>query len=76
MEDELEEQLGFRKGKDTRDAIGLIPTIGERYIEKDKDVHKICRWYGLASRRWKDAEEHAHGAKWKMWCLWDEDKYK
>ena len=29
-----------------------------------------------ASRRWKDAEEHADGAKWQMWGLWDEDKYK
>ena len=30
----------------------------------------------FASRRWKDAEEHADGATWKMWGLWDEDKYK
>ena len=36
MEDELEEeQFRFRKGKDTRDAIGLTRTIGERYLEKD-----------------------------------------
>ena len=40
MEDEFEEeQFGFRKGKGTRDAIGLIRTIRERYIEKDKDVY-------------------------------------
>ena len=36
-----EEQFGFRKGKGTRDAIGLIQTIGERYIEKDKDVYAV-----------------------------------
>ena len=42
MEDILEEeQFGFRKGKGTRDAIGLIRTIGERYIEKDKDVYAV-----------------------------------
>ena len=36
IEDELEEeQFGFRKGKGTRAAIGLIRTIGERYIVKD-----------------------------------------
>ena len=30
MEEDLEEeQFGFRKGKGTRDAIGLIRTIGE-----------------------------------------------
>ena len=38
-------------------------------------MHKICRWYGSANRRWKDAEEHANGVKWQMWGLWDEDKY-
>ena len=31
----------FRKGKGTRDAIGLIRTIGERYTEKDKDVYAV-----------------------------------
>ena len=42
MEEELEEeQFVFRKGKGTRDATGLIQTIGERYIEKDKDVYAI-----------------------------------
>ena len=42
MEEELEEeQFGFRKGKGARDAIGLIRTIGERYIEKDKDVYAV-----------------------------------
>ena len=34
-----EEQFGLRKGKRTRDAIGLIRTIG--YIEKDKDVYAV-----------------------------------
>ena len=42
MEDELEEeQFDFRKGKSTRVAIGLIRTIGERYIEKHKDVYAV-----------------------------------
>ena len=32
MEEELEEeQFGFRKGRGTRDAVGLVQTIGERY---------------------------------------------
>ena len=35
------EQFDFRKGKGTRDAIGLIRTIGERYIEKYKDVYAV-----------------------------------
>ena len=42
MEEELEEeQFGFRKGKDTRDATGVIRTIGERHTEKDKDVYAV-----------------------------------
>ena len=42
MEEEMEEeQFGFRKGKTTRDAIGLIRTIGEKYIEKDKDMYAV-----------------------------------
>ena len=36
-----EEQFGFKKGKGTRDALGLIRTIGERYIEKDKYVYTV-----------------------------------
>ena len=39
--EELEEQLCSRKGKGTRDTIGLIRTIGGRYIEKDKDVYAV-----------------------------------
>ena len=35
-----EEQFGFRKGG-TRDTIGLIRTIGERYTEKYKDVYAV-----------------------------------
>ena len=36
-----EEHFDFRKGKGTRNAIGLIRTIKERYIEKDKDMYAI-----------------------------------
>ena len=36
-----EQQFGFRKGKGTRDAIGLIRIIGERYKEIDKDVYAV-----------------------------------
>ena len=36
-----EEQFGFRTRKATRDEIGLIRTIGERYLEKDKDVYAV-----------------------------------
>ena len=36
-----EEHFGFRKGKGTRDETGLIRTIGERYIEKYKDVYAV-----------------------------------
>ena len=42
MEEKLEdEQFGFRKGRGTRDAIRLNRTIGERYIEKNKDVYEV-----------------------------------
>ena len=41
MEEKLEEQFGFWKGKETRDAIGLIRIIGERYVEKHKDVYAV-----------------------------------
>ncbi|KAJ4431070.1 hypothetical protein ANN_19663 [Periplaneta americana] len=42
MEEQLkEEQFGFRKGKGTRDAIGLLRTICERYLEKNKEVYII-----------------------------------
>ena len=36
-----EEQFGFRKGRGTRDAIGLLRTIGERYLEKGKEVFVV-----------------------------------
>ncbi|KAJ4428794.1 hypothetical protein ANN_25787 [Periplaneta americana] len=29
------------KGKDTRDAVGLLRTIGERYLEKNKEVYVV-----------------------------------
>ena len=35
-ENAREEQFGFRKGKGTRDAIGLLKIIGERYIQRGK----------------------------------------
>ncbi|KAJ4428824.1 hypothetical protein ANN_25817 [Periplaneta americana] len=42
IEEQLEEeQFGFRKGKGTRDAIGLLRTIGERYLEKNKEVRVV-----------------------------------
>ena len=37
----MEEQFDFKKGKGSRDAIGLIWTITERYIEKVKDVYAV-----------------------------------
>ena len=53
-----------------------FPNSGCKHRRKKNQVHKICRWYGFASRRLKDAEERADGDKLKMWGLWDEDKYK
>ena len=48
----MEEQFGFRNRKGTRDAIGLIRTIGERYhIEKDKDVYAV---YDYLEKHLKD----------------------
>ena len=42
IEEKLEEeQFVFKKRKGTRDAIGLIRTIGERYLEKDKYVYAV-----------------------------------
>ncbi|KAJ4428331.1 hypothetical protein ANN_24350 [Periplaneta americana] len=42
MEEQLEEeQFGFRKGKGTRDAIGLLRTIGERYLDKNEEVYVV-----------------------------------
>ena len=62
MEDELEEeQFCFRKGKRTRDAIGLIRTIGERYIVKYKDMYAV----------FVDLEKAFDRVNWKklMWIL-------
>ena len=40
MEESMgEEQYGFRRGRGTRDAIGVVKTIGERYIERGKAVN-------------------------------------
>ena len=41
LRSKMEEEFGFRNGKGTRDALGLIRTIGERYIGKDKDVYAV-----------------------------------
>ena len=42
IEEELEEeQFGFGKGKGTRHAIRLVRKIGERYIEKYRDVYAV-----------------------------------
>ncbi|KAJ4447863.1 hypothetical protein ANN_09872 [Periplaneta americana] len=39
MEEQLkEEHFDFSKGKDTRAAIGLLRRIGEKHLEKNKDV--------------------------------------
>ena len=52
MEEELEEErFGFGKGKGTRDAIGLVWTIGE----KDKDVYAV----------FVDLEKPFDGVNWK-----------
>ncbi|KAJ4426679.1 hypothetical protein ANN_26477 [Periplaneta americana] len=42
-----EEQFGFRKGIGTRDAIGLVSTIGERYLEKNKEVYVVYNTGGV-----------------------------
>src|SRR6266576_382167 len=34
-----EEQYGFRRGRGTRDAVGVVRTIGERYIERGKAIN-------------------------------------
>lgn len=36
-----EEQFGFRRGKGTRDAIGLLRVIGERYIERGRQLYTV-----------------------------------
>ena len=56
-----EEQFGFRKGKGTRDAIGLIRTIRERYIESIK----MCMQYLLTSK--KDLTEWIGRNSWGSW---------
>lgn len=34
-----EEQFGFRKGRGTREAIGVVRAIGERYMERQRNVY-------------------------------------
>ena len=36
-----EDQFGFRKGKGTREAIGLLRLVAERSLEHGKDVVNI-----------------------------------
>jgi len=40
-EDSGDEQFGFRSGRGTRDAIGLLRIVGERYIERGKGMY-LC----------------------------------
>jgi len=35
------EQFGFRKGIGTRDAIGVLRTLGERSLQHNKDLY-VC----------------------------------
>ena len=74
MEDVLEEgQFGFRKGKGTRDAIGLIRTIVERYIVKYKGVYAVFLDLEKAFDRvdWKKLIGFLKkiGVDWKEWRL-------
>ena len=64
-----EEQYGFRKGMGTRDAIGLLRVIGERYIEKGKKVYATFIDLEKAFDRveWKMLMSiiKKHGVEWK-----------
>ena len=61
-----EEEFGFRKGKGTRDAIGLIRAIGERYIEKDKDVYAV--FVDLEKSISQGPLEETNGDPEENWC--------
>ena len=37
----IEDQLGFRKGKGTREAIAILRTLGERSMQHGKDMY-VC----------------------------------
>ena len=60
-----EEQFRFRKGKSTRDAIGLIRTIGGRFIEKDKDVYAV---FVDIEKAFDSGLEKTHGDPEERWC--------
>ena len=56
MEENVEEeQFGFRRGMGTRDAIAVVRAIGERYIERGKELY-IC---------FVDLEKAFDCVKWK-----------
>jgi len=38
FEDELGDQFGFRRGKGTRDAIGMLKIISQRTLEIDEEL--------------------------------------
>ena len=56
------EQFNFRKGKGTRDAIGLIRTIGEIY------KIKMCMQYLLTSKKHLSGLEKLMGILKKIYC--------
>jgi hypothetical protein len=50
IEDVLgEDQFGFRRGKGTRDAIGMMTLIAERTLEIQGDSGRICNTLGKDS---------------------------
>jgi len=57
IEDVLgEDNLGFRRGKGTRDAIGLMRIRAERTLETDEE---LCVWF----IEWQKAFEHINWTK-------------
>ena len=48
-----EDQFGFRKGKDTRDAIGLIKIMSESVLDDIKEdvclLHRLAKGFGPCS---------------------------
>ena len=41
IEDVLGDQFGFRRGKGTRDALGMLRIISERTLEIDEEI-SVC----------------------------------